>query len=171
MCLETANIWTELKLRNTETGEESKLHVKGLFYAIGHNPNTSLFKGQLELDDVGYIVVKPGTVETSVEGVFAAGDVQDHEYRQAITAAGTGCMGAMLAERWLSTHNLITEYHQKPASEEQPQTEPEAVVSSSEDSFDVNATRHHGGYALRPLVPRKRSPDYGEVRFSYLRSL
>ena len=147
-----------IKLRNTETGEESKLHVKGLFYAIGHNPNTSLFRGQLELDDVGYIVVKPGTVETSVEGVFAAGDVQDHEYRQAITAAGTGCMGAMLAERWLSTHNLITEYHQKPASEEQPQTEPETVVSSSEESFDVNATRHYGGYALRRLFHESDRP-------------
>ena len=148
-----------IKLRNTETGEESKLQVKGLFYAIGHNPNTSLFKGQLELDDVGYIVVKPGTVETSVEGVFAAGDVQDHEYRQAITAAGTGCMGAMLAERWLSVHNLITEYHQKPASEEQPQTEPEAAVTSSpEESFNLNATRHHGGYALRRLFHESDRP-------------
>ncbi len=96
-----------VKIRNNKTGEESEIHAKGLFYAIGHTPNTSLFKGQLELDEMGYIVTKHGTVETSVEGVFAAGDVQDHEFRQAITAAGTGCMAAMLAERWLSSNGLI----------------------------------------------------------------
>jgi thioredoxin reductase (NADPH) len=99
-----------IKLKDTKTGEESELHVKGLFYAIGHTPNTSSFKGQLELDDVGYIVTKPGSVETSVEGVFTAGDVQDHEFRQAITAAGTGCQAAMLAERWLSVNNLIQSF-------------------------------------------------------------
>jgi thioredoxin reductase (NADPH) len=82
-----------VKIRNLKTNEETDLHVKGLFYAVGHKPNTDLFRGQLELDDVGYIVTKPGSVETSVEGVFAAGDVQDHEFRQAITAAGSGCMG------------------------------------------------------------------------------
>ncbi|MGB7520836.1 MAG: thioredoxin-disulfide reductase [Spirulinaceae cyanobacterium] len=101
-----------IKIRNTKTGEEGELKVGGLFYAIGHTPNTSLFEGQLDLDEVGYIKVKPGTVETSIEGVYAAGDVQDHEYRQAITAAGTGCMAAMAAERWLSAHNLVQEYHQ-----------------------------------------------------------
>ncbi|MEP0870529.1 thioredoxin-disulfide reductase [Trichocoleus desertorum AS-A10] len=139
-------------LRNKKTGEASELHVRGLFYAIGHTPNTSLFKGQLELDDVGYVVTKPGSVETSIEGVFAAGDVQDHEYRQAITAAGTGCMAAMLAERWLSTQGLVQEFHQTEASEK-PEAEQAARKSEAEQEseFSVGATRHQGGYALRKL--------------------
>lgn len=145
---------TGVKVRDPRTGEESDLHVKGLFYAIGHKPNTDLFKGQLELDDVGYVVTKPGSVEASVEGVFAAGDVQDHEFRQAITAAGTGCMAAMLAERWLSTHQLIQEYHQQTPSSETP---PAAAITeakttaSPEAVFNIHDTRHHGGYALRKL--------------------
>lgn len=139
-----------LLIRNNKTGEESKLDVRGLFYAIGHNPNTSLFKSQLELDDVGYVVTKHGSVETSVEGVFAAGDVQDHEYRQAITAAGSGCMAAMLAERWLSANGSIQEFHQKP---ETPNNELEdrAKQAATPEEFDVSQTRHSGGYALRKL--------------------
>lgn len=91
-----------LTVRNTETGEISDFKTDGLFLAIGHTPNTALFQDQLELDDVGYIVVPgPGTM-TSVEGVFAAGDVADHTYRQAVTAAGSGCMAAIDAERWLA---------------------------------------------------------------------
>ncbi|AFY77248.1 MAG: thioredoxin-disulfide reductase [Hydrococcus sp. C42_A2020_068] len=140
-----------IKIRNNKTGEESELRVSGLFYAIGHTPNTSLFKGQLELDPVGYIVVKPGTVETSVEGVYAAGDVQDHEYRQAITAAGTGCMAALTAERWLSANHLIQEYHQKPESEQPVKTQEKEAVADTEETFDINATRHVGGFALRKL--------------------
>jgi thioredoxin reductase (NADPH) len=140
-----------IKIHNTQTNEEGLLHVRGLFYAIGHTPNTSLFKGQLELDEVGYIVTKPGSVETSIEGVFAAGDVQDHEYRQAITAAGTGCMSAMLAERWLSVNGLVQEFHQtanseRPAEEQYHKTEAEQAAE-----FDLARTRHEGGYALRKL--------------------
>ncbi|MFB2881228.1 thioredoxin-disulfide reductase [Floridanema aerugineum] len=143
---------TGIKVRNTQTEEESILEVKGLFYAIGHTPNTSLFKGQLELDDVGYIATKHGSVETSVEGVFAAGDVQDHEFRQAITAAGTGCMAAMLAERWLSANSLIQEFHKTPDAEKADS--PDEVKESKEvlaAEFSIDDTRHEGGYALRKL--------------------
>ncbi len=92
---------TGLKLKNLKTGEQSEFKTDGLFVAIGHKPNTDIFKDQIELDANGYIVVNPGGVNTNIPGVFACGDVQDHRYRQAITAAGTGCMAAMDAEKYL----------------------------------------------------------------------
>jgi thioredoxin reductase (NADPH) len=90
-----------LVLRDVETDATSELPVSGMFVAIGHDPNTELFHGQVELDDDGYVVTAPGSMRTSVEGVYAGGDVQDRTYRQAITAAGTGCMAALEAERYL----------------------------------------------------------------------
>ncbi len=89
------------RLKNVETGEETTLPCSGLFYAIGHDPNTKFLGGQLDLDEDGYIKVTPGRTLTSVEGVFACGDVVDKIYRQAVSAAGTGCMAALDAERWL----------------------------------------------------------------------
>lgn len=97
---------TALKLKDTLTGEFSNLEVEGVFMAIGHKPNTELFKGQLDMDETGYLIVKPGSSYTNIEGVFAAGDVADKHYRQAVTAAGTGCMAAIDAERWLEAQGL-----------------------------------------------------------------
>ncbi|MDZ4662861.1 MAG: thioredoxin-disulfide reductase [Pseudomonadota bacterium] len=91
----------KLKIRNTVTNQLSELAVEGMFLAIGHSPNTQIFKGLLELNEVGYIKPKSGTSYTSIDGVFAAGDVQDPHYRQAVTAAGSGCMAAIDCERWL----------------------------------------------------------------------
>ncbi len=92
----------EVTIQNLKTKEETRHAAGGVFFAIGHEPNTSFLNGQVSCHDNGYIKVKPGTTVTSVEGVFAAGDVHDHVYRQAITAAGSGCMASLEAERWLS---------------------------------------------------------------------
>ena len=93
---------TGVKLKNTLNGEITQMDIDGIFIAIGHKPNTAIVEGQVELDSEGYIITKPGTVKTNIEGVFACGDVQDKIYRQAVTAAGTGCMAALEAEKLLS---------------------------------------------------------------------
>jgi thioredoxin reductase (NADPH) len=95
---------TGLKVKNNETGVEEVIEVDGIFVAIGHNPNTAFLKGQLNTDETGYILVSPGTSETNIQGVFACGDVQDNRYRQAITAAGSGCMAALDCEKYLEGH-------------------------------------------------------------------
>ncbi len=94
-----------IKVKNVKTDEISELPVTGLFIAIGHQPNTDLFKGQLAMKDNGYLITEPGSTRTDVEGVFAGGDVQDDVYRQAITAAGSGCQAALDAERWLESQH------------------------------------------------------------------
>ncbi|KAG9457394.1 hypothetical protein H6P81_001902 [Aristolochia fimbriata] len=134
-------------LRKIDTGEESILDVRGFFYGIGHSPNSQLLEGQIELDSAGYVLVKEGTAQTSRQGVFAAGDVQDHEWRQAITAAGSGCVAALSVERYLTSNNLLIEFHQ-------PQTEtPKKEISDRDEQmgFDITLTKHKGQYALRKL--------------------
>ena len=98
------DVLTTLSIKNNQTQEESELQVNGLFYAIGHKPNTEFLNGQLALDESGYIITEPGSSKTNKKGVFACGDVQDKTYRQAITAAGSGCMAALDAEKFLAGH-------------------------------------------------------------------
>jgi thioredoxin reductase (NADPH) len=93
---------TGVRVRHLPSGKTEDVEASGLFYAIGHTPNTAVFAGKLAMDDAGYLLTTPGTSRTSLEGVFAAGDVQDKTYRQAVTAAGSGCMAALECERWLA---------------------------------------------------------------------
>lgn len=146
-----------LWLRDLQSDRERELPVRGLFYAIGHKPNTALFTGQLDLDAAGYIVTQPGSVAASVDGVFAAGDVQDREFRQAVTAAGTGCQAALLAERWLCQRDLIQEYPATAIPETQDAPAPQGVLDPAA-TFDSAHTRHNGGYALRKLFHESDRP-------------
>ena len=113
---------TGVKLRDTKTGAVTEMPIDGVFVAIGHKPNTEFLAGQLPLDPKGYVIVKPGTSNTSIEGVFAAGDVHDAVYRQAVTAAGSGCMAAIDAERWLEAqaHDAAQHTNAAPAKTRQP---------------------------------------------------
>lgn len=101
---EDSNV-NSVKIRNVKSGEEKVMPIHGVFMAIGHRPNTEIFKGMLDMNDIGYLKVNNESTATNVDGVYAAGDVADHVYRQAITAAGTGCMAAMDAERWLESQS------------------------------------------------------------------
>jgi thioredoxin reductase (NADPH) len=96
-----------VRIVSNQTGEKTDIPIKGFFVAIGHKPNTDIFKGFLDMDETGYIVTKLGSTKTNIEGVFASGDAQDKVYRQAVTAAGTGCMAALDAERWLGEQEII----------------------------------------------------------------
>jgi thioredoxin reductase (NADPH) len=97
---------TGVRLKNRATGETEEIALTGFFVAIGHQPNTSIFKGQLDMDAQEYLITEKGSSRTNIAGVFACGDVQDSTYRQAVTAAGTGCMAALDAERWLASNAL-----------------------------------------------------------------
>jgi thioredoxin reductase (NADPH) len=148
-----------LHLVNTSTGEKFDLPVKGLFYGIGHQPNSKLVAGQIELDEAGYVKVMGHGVATSVDGVFSAGDLHDTEWRQAITAAGSGCMAALSAERYLTANNLVREFKQQ----EQPKQEveerkPAGEPADTEETFDITKDKHRGQYALRRLYHESDRP-------------
>jgi len=146
-----------LTLRNRTSGEQSELAVQGLFYAIGHTPNTELLKNQLDCDAKGYLVTQPGRPETSLEGVFAAGDVADAEWRQGITAAGSGCQAALAAERWLTHHDLAQLITRESVEPKQAET-PQASETVTEATYDPNALWQKGSYALRKLYHDSNNP-------------
>ena len=150
--------WMEaITLQDSRSGATEELAVRGLFYAIGHTPNTRLVKGQLDVDSHGYLVTQPGRPETSVDGVYAAGDVADAEWRQGITAAGSGCQAALAAERWLTHHNLAVTVSHDPV-EPAEVGETQRTAESDADNFDPNALWQKGGYALRKLYHDSDKP-------------
>ena len=152
------NEWLEkLQVKRNNTRHEDFIAAKGLFYAIGHTPNTSLFSNQLKIDSRGYLITEPGRPETSVEGVYAAGDVADSEWRQGITAAGSGCKAALAAERWLSRNDLaklIKRDELEPSKTDTSKT----LEMSNEENFNPEKTWQKGSYALRKLYHETDRP-------------
>jgi thioredoxin reductase (NADPH) len=138
-------------------GASEQLPVRGLFYAIGHTPNTRLVRDQLQVDAKGYLITQPGRPDTSIEGVYAAGDVADAEWRQGITAAGSGCQAALAAERWLTHHGLAVTVSQDPVD---PATvgEVQRTAVSDEANFDPKALWQKGSFALRKLYHDSERP-------------
>jgi thioredoxin reductase (NADPH) len=150
--------WLEqLTLRNRTTDALSTLEVRGLFYAIGHTPNTDLFRDQLELDQKGYLITRPGRPETSRDGVFAAGDVADAEWRQGITAAGSGCQAALAAERWLSHHQLAVTVARQSVDPDLSGT-PVRTATSDAENYSPDVLWQKGAYALRRLYHESSKP-------------
>jgi len=152
------NDWLERIRVDSHNSENKDIKVKGLFYAIGHTPNTSFLDKQILIDEKGYIKCNPGRPETSLEGIYAAGDVADSEWRQGVTAAGSGCMAALAAERWLTEKELsITIKREQPEPERSESlTEPEE--ETNEDTFDFNSQWQKGSYALRKLYHESSKP-------------
>lgn len=138
-----------LHLVDTVTNEKRDLEVRGLFYGIGHQPNSGIVADQIETDSKGYVKVRNGGPQTSVEGVFSAGDLHDTEWRQAVTAAGSGCQAAIACERYLTEKNLLQEFAN--TYEEKPAKAKVDAHSTTKDEFDSNAVRFRGQYALRKL--------------------
>ena len=150
--------WLEaIQLKNTSGGPSEELAVRGMFYAIGHTPNTRLVRDQLSTDAKGYLITEPGRPETSVEGVYASGDVADAEWRQGITAAGSGCQAALAAERWLTEKDLaVTVSHEPVDPAEVGETKRTAV--SDEANFSPDALWQKGSFALRKLYHDSTKP-------------
>ncbi len=152
------NDWLQkLKVKRKDTNKEEDILVKGLFYAIGHTPNTSLFDDHLKKDSKGYIITNPGRPETSLEGVFAAGDVADSEWRQGITAAGSGCKAALAAERWLTKNNLASLVEREVLEPSESQ-EIKHIEVSNKENFGPNKIWQKGSYALRKLYHETEKP-------------
>ena len=150
--------WLEaIQLKDTSGGPSEELAVRGMFYAIGHTPNTRLVRDQLSTDAKGYLITEPGRPETSVEGVYASGDVADAEWRQGITAAGSGCQAALAAERWLTEKDLaVTVSHEPVDPAEVGETKRTAV--SDEANFSPDALWQKGSFALRKLYHNSTKP-------------
>ena len=150
--------WLEaIQLKDTSGGPSEELAVRGMFYAIGHTPNTRLVRDQLSTDAKGYLITEPGRPETSVEGVYASGDVADAEWRQGITAAGSGCQAALAAERWLTEKDLaVTVSHEPVDPAEVGETKRTAV--SDEANFSPDALWQKGSFALRKLYHDSTKP-------------
>ena len=153
------NDWLEKVETVDKKNQQGEINIKGLFYAIGHTPNTSFLDKQIDVDKKGYILCNQGRPETSVEGIFAAGDVADAEWRQGVTAAGSGCMAALAAERWLSEKNLsklITREIPDPSKTESSSSYDEEEVTK--ETFDFNSEWQKGSYALRKLYHESKKP-------------
>ena len=152
------NDWLEKIRVDSHNSNNKEIEVRGLFYAIGHTPNTSFLDNQISIDEKGYIKCNPGRPETSLEGIFAAGDVADSEWRQGVTAAGSGCMAALAAERWLTEKDLsITIKRDKP-DPEKSETLTEEEEETNEETFDFNSQWQKGSYALRKLYHESSKP-------------
>ena len=150
--------WLEsIQLLDTDGKAAEVLPVRGLFYAIGHTPNTSLVEGQLPLDDKGYLITDPGQPATAIEGVFSAGDVADQQWRQAITAAASGCQAALAAERWLTHHDLAITIEREKVEPEAAEL-PQPTTTATEQDFDPEALWQGGSYALRRLYHESTKP-------------
>ncbi len=152
------NDWLEKIRVDSHNSKNKEIEVRGLFYAIGHTPNTSFLNNQISIDEKGYIKCNPGRPETSLEGIFAAGDVADSEWRQGVTAAGSGCMAALAAERWLTEKDLsITIKRDKP-DPEKSENLIEEEEETNEETFDFNSQWQKGSYALRKLYHESSKP-------------
>ncbi len=148
-----------LIVKNVKTGEIESLDVRGLFYAIGHTPNNELFKGQLSFDAKGYIKTEPGRPETSIEGVFVAGDVADSEWRQGVTAASSGCKAALSTERWLAKRKLYKLIiREKSINGTDINDLDDQIQLSNENNFQSDALWQKGSYALRRLYHESSKP-------------
>ena len=144
----------------SKDSESKEINIKGLFYAIGHTPNTNFLNNQIDIDEKGYIKCIPGRPETSVEGIFAAGDVADSEWRQGVTAAGSGCMAALAAERWLTEKELSRTIKRDLLEPERSESllDSKDENDTNEETFDINSEWQKGGYALRKLYHESSKP-------------